>query len=111
MRLPAALALALLLGGCSLVRFYFEQTEGIGPGKLIPLYFQEQQYMNDQILAAKVRGALAQAPALRAAAIEVDAYKGAVTLRGRAGSPAQAQAAVETARSVFGVESVAAELR
>lgn len=111
MRLVLSTVLVLLLEGCSMVRFYFEQTEGIGPAKLIPLYFQEQQYVNDQVLAAKVRGALAHVPALRGADIEVDVYKGEVTLRGRILSGEQTSIAVETARSVFGVEAVTEKLQ
>jgi osmotically-inducible protein OsmY len=111
MRLVLTTTFVLFLSGCSMVRFYFAQTEGISAAKLIPLYFQEQQYVNDQILAAKVRGALAQAPALRGADIEVDVYQSAVTLRGETASPAQTRTAVETARSVFGVESVTETLR
>jgi osmotically-inducible protein OsmY len=58
-----------------------------------------------------VRGALAQAPALRGADIDVDVYNSAVTLRGETESRAQTRTAVETARSVFGVESVTERLR
>jgi hypothetical protein len=96
MRLVLSTILVLFLGGCSMVRFYLEQTEGISPAKLVPLYFQEQQYVNDQTLAAKVRGALEQVPALRGADIEVDVYKSAVTLRGQTTSPSQTQVAVQT---------------
>lgn len=103
--------LVLPLAGCALTDFYFEQTEGISPVKLAPLYFQEKQYVQDRTVEARVKGAFAAEPALRGADIEVEAYKGEVKLMGKAASPEQANKAVATARSVFGVESVEAELR
>jgi hypothetical protein len=48
MRLVLTTTFVLFLCGCSRVRFYFDQTEGIGAAKLIRLYFQEQQYVNDR---------------------------------------------------------------
>jgi osmotically-inducible protein OsmY len=108
----ALCALLLLpLAGCALTDFYFEQTEGISPVKLAPLYFQEKQYVQDRTVEARVKGAFAAEPALRGAGIEVEAYKGEVTLMGETASPEQAAKAVATAQKVFGVESVKAELR
>jgi osmotically-inducible protein OsmY len=108
----ALCALLLLpLAGCALTDFYFEQTEGISPVKLAPLYFQEKQYVQDRTVEARVKGAFAAEPALRGAEIEVQAYKGEVTLMGKTASPEQAAKAVATAQNVFGVESVKEELR
>ena len=104
------LLLLLPVAGCSLADFYFEQTEGIGPVKLVPLYFQEKQYVQDRTVEARVKGAFAAEPALRGAGIGVEVYDGAVTLTGKA-SAMQVRQAVETAQAVFGVTSVTANLR
>jgi outer membrane protein TolC len=101
----------LLLAGCALTDFYFDQTEGISPAKLAPLYFQEKQYVQDRTVEARVKGALAAEPMLRGAEIEVDAYKGEVTLMGKTALPEQAAKAAATAQKVFGVESVKTDLR
>ena len=58
MPLTAVLA-AALLGGCELVSFHRNETAGIGALELVPLYFQEKQYVTDRDLEAKVRAALA----------------------------------------------------
>ena len=105
----ALLAALLLLGGCDLVRFYMNETSGVPPTKLVPLFFQEREYAEDQRLIAKVRGALAADPALRGADIAVDAYKLQVSLQGKGASADQMAKALAVARDVPGVKS--AELR
>jgi osmotically-inducible protein OsmY len=96
-RMPFTAVLgAALLAGCELVRFYRNETEGVGALELVPLYFQEKQYVTDRDLEAKVRAALA-ARGLRD--VEVDVYLKEVTLRGDA-------KALEIARSVSGVKAV-----
>ncbi len=74
--------------------------------KLVRLYFQEQQYVKDQILIAKIRGAFLADPALADAPIKISAYLEDVTLSGTVDSRAQALQAVATARAVEGVKSV-----
>lgn len=106
----AALLIPLLVAGCSLAEFYAKETEGIGPAKLVPLYFQEKQYVQDRTLEAKVKGALAADPALAGAEIDVAVYKGEVTLTGRA-EPQQAQRASGRAKDVLGVQSVKGNLQ
>jgi osmotically-inducible protein OsmY len=91
-----AVLAAALLGGCELVSFYRNETAGIGALELVPLYFQEKQYVTDRDLEAKVRAALA-AQGLQD--VEVDVYLKEVTLRGDA-------KALEIARSVNGVKAV-----
>lgn len=99
------LAGLLLLGGCDLVRFYMNETSGVPPTKLVPLFFQEREYAEDQRLVAKVKGALAAEPALRGADIVVDAYKMQVSLQGRGASGDQMAKALAVARGVPGVKS------
>ena len=103
----ALLAIVFLLGGCDMIRFYWNETSGVPPTKLVPLFFQEREYAEDQRLIAKVKGALATDPALREADIAVDAYKMDVTLRVK--DPAQRDKALAIARAVPGVKS--AELK
>jgi osmotically-inducible protein OsmY len=86
----------LLLSGCEALGVYWNETAGISPVELLPLYGQEKQYVTDRDLEAKVRAALA-ARGLRD--VEVDVYLKEVTLRGDA-------KALEIARSVNGVKAV-----
>lgn len=103
---PALLAGLLLLGGCDLVRLYMNETSGVPPTKLVPLFFQEREYAEDQRLIAKVKGALAAEPALRGADIVVDAYKLQVSLQGKGASAEQMARARAVTRDVPGVKSV-----
>ena len=50
MRLAWLLLLVALLAGCGLVGFYRNETAGISPAELVPLYFQEKQYVTDREL-------------------------------------------------------------
>lgn len=86
----------LLLAGCEQAKIYWHETAGISPLKLLPLAEQEKQYVTDRELEAKVRGAVGPG-------VEVEVYLGEVTL---AGADAKA---LEAARSVRGVKSVAAK--
>lgn len=95
MKKAAVLATALLTG-CGLVGFYRNETAGISPAKLVPLYFQEKEYVTDRDLEAKVRGALA---AQGLDDVEVDVYLKDVSLRGD-------PRAAEVAKRVHGVKSV-----
>jgi hypothetical protein len=92
----AVILAAASLGACSLYSFYRDETAGIGPTELVPLYFQEKQYVTDRELEAKVRAALA---AQGMKDVEVDVYLKEVALRGDA-------KAAEVARGVLGVKSV-----
>jgi hypothetical protein len=100
------LAGVLLLGGCDLVRFYLNETSGVPPTKLVPLFFQEREYAEDQRLVAKVKGVLAADAALRAADIAVDAYKMQVTLQGKGVPTEHMSKAQALTRDVPGVKSV-----
>jgi hypothetical protein len=102
----ALLAALLLLGGCDLVRFYLNETSGVPPTKLVPLFFQEREYAEDQRLVAKVKGVLAADAALRGADIAVDAYKMQVTLQGKGVPTQQMSKAQALTRDVPGVKSV-----
>lgn len=102
----ALLASLLLLGGCDLVRFYVNETSGVPPTKLVPLFFQEREYAEDQRLIAKVKGALAAEPGLRGAHIGVDAYKMQVSLQAKGASAEQMAKAQAVTRDVPGVKSV-----
>ncbi|MCC7461117.1 MAG: BON domain-containing protein [Gammaproteobacteria bacterium] len=64
----------------------------------------------DVQLASDVRARLGAAQGLPAAAIEVQAREGMVTLRGRVASAAQRATAERIARSVPGVKAVVSEL-
>lgn len=98
LRQAALVALLLpLLGGC--------QT-----AKLIGLYFQEKQYVEDRVLVAKLQGELAAHPNLEGADIGVDAYLKNVSLSGVA-TPAQAAQAEAIARAMDDVESVRNDLK
>lgn len=54
--------------GCEALRTYVYETAGISPARLVPLYFQEKQYVEERELVAKVKGALAASGAHSAAA-------------------------------------------
>lgn len=98
-RFLCSLPLVLLgLGGCA-------------PLEMIRLYFQEQQYSEDQAIIAQVRGALWAAPDLDATGIAVDAYLKDVTLTGTVATPAQAAQAEALAAAVSGVDSVQNQLQ
>lgn len=94
----AALAVALAL------------SSGCQTAKLIGLYFQEKQYVEDRVLIAKLQGELAAHPELEGADIGVDAYLKNVALTGIA-TPAQAARAEAIAHAMDDVESVRNELR
>lgn len=96
MRLAWLLLALALSSGCGLVGFYRNETAGISPATLVPLYFQEKQYVTDRELEAKVRAALA---AQGMQDVEVDVYLKDVSLRGD-------PRAVEIVKGLYGVKSV-----
>jgi hypothetical protein len=87
----------LLLSGCEALGVYWNETAGISPVELLPLYGQEKQYVTDRDLEAKVRAALA-AQGMRG--VDVEVYLKEVSLRG------DDPRALEIASAVRGVRSV-----
>lgn len=77
---------------------------------LVRLYFQEQEYQQDQELIARIKGALLADPQLGQVPVRVEAYLGDVRLYGTVASFRQKQRAETVAEEVDGVESVANEL-
>ena len=68
---------------------------------------QATEASSDQALAARIKDALGKEPVLRDATnLSVVARKGEVTLSGSVGNTAQAERAVQVARSVEGVQRV-----
>ncbi len=87
------LVLAVLLAGCgSVVR---DQTTG--------------EFLDDSVIATKVKTRLAQEPGVSSLAIFVDTYDRVVTLRGFVDTEAQRDKAIEAAWSVGGVREVKGE--
>jgi osmotically-inducible protein OsmY len=99
-RLPAMISLAAVsaLG------------TGCGYGELVRLYFQEQEYQQDQELIAKIKGVLLADSQLRSEPVQVEAYLGDVRLSGTIASPGQKQSAEDAVEQVDGVKSVENEL-
>lgn len=67
--------------------------------------------IDDATIATRVKTALINAPNVGALAIDVDTFKGIVTLSGRAKSPDEATKAVDVARTVGGVREVKSTLQ
>ena len=80
----AVLLWVALIAGCESARFYLNETAGISPGELIPIVFQERQYVDDRNLESKVQGIVGPQ-------VEVDVYLKEVTLKG-AVTPEQIEA-------------------
>ena len=97
MRHAGAAVAFLLLSGCEALGVYWNETAGISPVELLPLYGQEKQYVTDRDLEAKVRAALA-AQGMRG--VQVEVYLKEVSLRG------DDPRALEIASTVHGVRSV-----
>jgi hypothetical protein len=68
------------------------------------------QTIDDAGVTAKVKTALAAAKDVSATSIDVDTVQGKVTLSGRVSNPAEAERALEVARSVEGVKAVESKL-
>jgi osmotically-inducible protein OsmY len=64
------------------------------------------EYVDDSVIAAKVKAALAADPRVRAVFIEVQTVSGIVRMTGFADNREEADLAVAIARSVAGVKSV-----
>jgi osmotically-inducible protein OsmY len=64
------------------------------------------EYIDDTVLTAKVKSAILNDPALKAAEINVETFKGTVQLSGFVSSPEAVNKAVEVARGVKGVKAV-----
>ena len=93
----AVLLWIALLAGCEATRFYFNETAGITPGELLPIVFQERQYVDDRNLESKVQGIVGPQ-------VEVGVYLKEVTLKG-----AVTAEQVEAVKRLSGVKSVRVE--
>ena len=67
--------------------------------------------IDDATVTTRVKTALINAPNVGALAIDVDTFKGVVTLSGRVKSQDEAAKAVEVARTVGGVKEVKSALQ
>ena len=91
----AAFVLFATLTACSST----SKTEGTG------------EYVDDTVITTKVKAAVLSEPGLKSAEINVETFKGKVQLSGFVSTQAQIEKAVEVARSVKGVTSVANDMR
>ena len=64
------------------------------------------QVVDDQVLGAKVKAKLMEAPGIRSLNIDVDVYSGTVTLTGTVNGKAQKKKVLGLVRSVAGVKGV-----
>ena len=69
------------------------------------------EYVDDTIITGKVKSAILNEPSLKVAEINVETFKGRVQLSGFVKSRADMSKAVEVARGVGGVTSVANDMR
>lgn len=69
------------------------------------------EYVDDTVITAKVKAAILDDPALKVTEINVETFKGRVQLSGFVSSKEQLNHAVEVARKVKGVKSVANDMR
>ncbi|MDP3668784.1 MAG: BON domain-containing protein [Telluria sp.] len=69
------------------------------------------EYIDDSLITAKVKTALAADPDVKATEINVETFKGNVQLSGFVNSSENVQKAVELARNVKGVKSVKNDMR
>ena len=69
------------------------------------------EYVDDALLTARVKAALFADPAVRAAEVNVETFKGRVQLSGFVSSQAAIDRAETIARSLPGVVSVASDMR
>lgn len=69
------------------------------------------EYVDDTVITAKVKAAILEDPALKAAEINVETFKGKVQLSGFVSSRDQLDHAVAVTRKVHGVKSVANDMR
>ena len=93
---PLALTLAFAtLGGCA----------------SSPTHEGPVAYVTDTAITAKVKAALLNEPSLKSPEINVETFKGRVQLSGFVSSAADIATAMEVARGVSGVTSVANDMR
>jgi len=69
------------------------------------------EYVDDSVLTTKVKAAILNESSLKVAEINVETFKGRVQLSGFVKSRADMSKAVEVARTVSGVTSVANDMR
>ena len=69
------------------------------------------QYIDDTAITASVKAAIFNEPSLKSMEINVETFKGRVQLSGFVSSRANMDRAVQVARSVNGVTSVADDMR
>jgi osmotically-inducible protein OsmY len=69
------------------------------------------EYVDDSVITTKVKAAILNDPALSAAEINVETFKGVVQLSGFVSSRAGISKAIEVARGVGGVKSVKNDMR
>ena len=69
------------------------------------------QYVDDTVITSKVKAEILEEKGLKSAEINVETFKGVVQLSGFVSSQANADKAVEVARSVKGVTSVKNDMR
>jgi osmotically-inducible protein OsmY len=93
--LLSLLAAASTLGACAATR----TSEGTG------------EYVDDTVITTKVKALVLNEPMLKSMEISVETFKGRVQLSGFVSNRAAMDKAVELARSVKGVGSVANDMR
>lgn len=69
------------------------------------------EYIDDTTVTTRVKAALLKEPGVKSNAIEVETYRGVVSLSGFVDSPEMANKALSTAKSVSGVRSVKNDMR
>jgi hyperosmotically inducible protein len=90
--LVAALAAVMLAGGVACAPTATRESPG--------------EYVDDSAVTARVKTALIQEPGVKAGAINVETYRGVVSLSGFVDSEDMARKAVTAAQKVGGVRSV-----
>ena len=68
------------------------------------------QYVDDKVIAVKVKAALAEDPGVKALQIKVESYEGVVQLSGFVDNPDQISRATDIAKGIEGVKSVKNDL-
>jgi osmotically-inducible protein OsmY len=69
------------------------------------------EFIDDTVITAKVKAAMAADPTVKATEINVETFKGDVQLSGFVADPADAQKAATIARGIKGVSSVKNDVR
>jgi hyperosmotically inducible protein len=95
--LTAAVAAALLAGGVACTS--------------TPTRESPAEYTQDSAITAKVKTVLMQEPGVKSTAINVETYRGVVSLSGFVDSQEMASKAVAAAQGISGVKSVKNDMR